>query len=74
MTNQIPYLAQGASTNQDDPKVEIFITDTLIISLNILCVLWFETSQKTFYSENYAITKFKMILELSLTQAISMKL
>jgi hypothetical protein len=45
----------------DDPKAEIFTTNTLLIYVNILWRLGSETLQKSFYSENSAMTHFSMI-------------
>jgi hypothetical protein len=42
--------------------------------MNILRFSRSETSQKNFYSENSAMTKFRMIPEPELAQAISPKL
>jgi hypothetical protein len=47
----------------DDPEAEIFTTDTLLISVNILQISGSETLQKKFYSENSAMTQFRMIPE-----------
>ena len=58
----------------DDPKAERFTTNTLQISINSLPSLGSETLRKHFYSENYAMTHFRMIPEPYLVQAISLKL
>jgi hypothetical protein len=41
--------------------------------MNILQVSGSETSHKNFYRENFVMTKFRMIPEPYITQAISMK-
>ena len=53
--------------NYDDPEAETIITTTLIIFVNSLWVLGFETSQKQFYRENSTMTKFRMIPEPYIT-------
>jgi hypothetical protein len=58
---------------KDDPEAEIFTTDTLLISLNILQSSGSETLHKRFYSENSAMTQFRMIPEPYLAQAVSPK-
>jgi hypothetical protein len=41
--------------------------------MNILWILGSKMLQKTFYSETFAMTKFRMIPEQYITQAIYMK-
>ena len=57
----------------DDPEYEIATTDTLLIFENILQSLGSEKLQKKFYSENSAMTEFKMIAEPYLTKVASPK-
>jgi hypothetical protein len=57
----------------DDPEAEIFTEDTLLISVNSLQSSGSEMLQKCFYSENSAMTQFRMIPEPYLVQAISSK-
>jgi hypothetical protein len=58
---------------KDDPEAEIFTKDTLLIFMNILWISGSETLQKRFYSENSAMTQFKMIPEPYLAQDVSPK-
>jgi hypothetical protein len=57
----------------DDPEDEISTTDTLLIYENSLWSLGSETLQKKFYSENSAMTQFRMIPEPYLTKDVSLK-
>jgi hypothetical protein len=57
----------------DDPEAEISITNTLLISENILQISGSETLQKKNYSENSAMTQFRMIPEPYLTKGVSPK-
>jgi hypothetical protein len=57
----------------DDPEAEISIKDTLLISENILQSSGSEKLQKIFYSENSAMTQFRMIPEPYLTKGVSPK-
>ena len=57
----------------DEPEAEIFTTGTLLISVNILRILGFEMLQKSFYSENSAMTHVRMIPEPYLLQAVFAK-
>jgi hypothetical protein len=57
----------------DDPEAEIATTDTLLISENILQISGSETLQKKKYSENSAMTQFRMIPEPYLTKDVSPK-
>jgi hypothetical protein len=57
----------------DDPESEIFTTAVVIISVNVLQSVGYETLQKKFYSENSAMTHFRMIPEPYLVQAVSPK-
>ena len=57
----------------DDPEAEIVTTNTLLIFVNSLRSLGSETLHKSFYSENYAMTHFRMIPEPYLVRAISHK-
>jgi hypothetical protein len=55
-------------------KLKFFTTDTLLIYVNILESSGSETLHKIFYSENSAMTQFRMIPEPYLAQAVSPKL
>ena len=57
----------------DDLEAEFFSKNTLLIYVNSLQNSGSETLQKTFYSENSAMTQFRMIREPYLAQAISLK-
>jgi hypothetical protein len=57
----------------DDPEAEIFTTDTLLIFVNILQSTRSEMLHKCFYSENSAMTQFRMIPEPYLVQAVSLE-
>jgi hypothetical protein len=57
----------------DDPESEIFTTAVILISVNGLRSAGSETLQKKFYSENSAMTHFRMIPEPYLVQAVSPK-
>jgi hypothetical protein len=54
----------------DDPEDEISTTYTLLFSLNILQISRSETLQKKFYSENSAMTQFRMIPKPYLTKVV----
>jgi hypothetical protein len=58
---------------QDDPEAEIITTFTLLISVNGLQRKRSETLQKMFYSENSAMTHFRIIPEPYLVQVVSPK-
>jgi hypothetical protein len=57
----------------DDPEASIAITNTLLIYENILWSSGSEMLQKHFYSENSAMTQFRMITEPYLTKGVSPK-
>ena len=57
----------------DDPEDTIFTIDTLLISVNFLQSSRSETLQKKNYSENSAMTRFRMIPEPYLVQVVSPK-
>ena len=58
----------------DDPEAESFTKDTILIFVNSLHILGFETLQNKFYRENPAMTQFRMIPESYLTKDLSLKL
>jgi hypothetical protein len=57
----------------DDPEDEIATKDTLLIFENILWSSTSEILQKIFYSENFAMTQFRMIPEPYFTKVVSPK-
>ena len=57
----------------DYPEAKIFTTDTLLIYVNGLRISGSETLHKKIYSENSAMTHFRMIPEPYIVQAVSPK-
>jgi hypothetical protein len=59
--------------NYNDPESEICTKDTLLISINSLQSSGSEMLQKKIYSDNSAMTHFRMIPKPYLVQAVSPK-
>ena len=58
----------------DDPESKSFTTYVVLISVNVLRSAGSETLQKIVYSENAAMTHFRMIPEPYIVPAVSPKL